>query len=85
MALERAKGPDVLTRSSHKRTPAAAGVQKARNLGDKRRRESKRAFPVCGAEARKAVTTRKQWAARIDSEAASTVGAHLKGQTDKSV
>jgi len=85
MALAREEGPDVLTWYSHKRTPAAAGVQKSRKLGDKRRRESKAEFPVCGAEARRAVKTRKQWAARSASEAASTVGAHLKGQTDTSV
>jgi len=85
MALAREEGSEVLTRYSHKRTPAAAGVHKARKLGDKRRRDSKPAFPVCGAEARQAVKTRKQWAARIGGEAASTVGAHLKGQTDKSV
>jgi len=85
MALAREAGPDVLTRYSPKRTPAAAGVRKARKLGDKRRRENKPAFPVCGVEARKAVKKRKQWAAGIASEAASTVGAHLKGQTDKSV
>ena len=85
MALELEEGPDVLTRYSPKRSPAAAGVRKVRKLGDKWRRENKPEFPVCGAEVRKASKTRKQWAAGIASEAASTVGAHLKGQTDKSV
>ena len=54
MALAREAGPDVLTRYSPKRTPAAAGVREARKIGDKRRRENKPNLPVCEAEARKA-------------------------------
>ena len=85
MALAREAGPDVLTCQSPNRTPAAAGMRKARKLGDERRRDNRPALPVCGAEARRAVKMCKQWAAGTASEEASTVGAHLQGQIDKSV
>jgi len=85
MALAREAGPDVLTRYSPKRTPAAAGVREARKIGDKRRRENKPNLPVCEAEARKAEKKRNQWAAVITSEAATTVGAYLKRQIESSV
>jgi len=85
MALAREAGPDVLTRYSPKRTPAAARVRKARKIGDKRRRENKPNLPVCEAEARKAEKKRNQWAAVITSEAATTVGAYLKRQIESSV
>ena len=85
MALAREAGPDVLTCQPPNRTPAVAGVRKARKLGDKRRRDNRPALPVCCAESRKAVKMCKQWAAGNASEEASTVGAHLQGQIDKSV
>jgi len=85
MALAREVGPDVLTRYSPKRTPAAAGVRKSRKIGDKRRRENMPYLPVCEAEARTAEKKRKQWAAGISSEAATTVGAYIKRQIESSV
>lgn len=76
MALAREAGSEVLARHSPSRRPSAAGVHKAKKVGDKRRRENKAQLPTCGAEASKAIKARMKWAAGVCKEAATTIRAY---------